>query len=209
MQDKTWFTIDGTLEPIDFSGPSFFRFPLELAELVVNRFSNPGDWVLDPFCGFGTTLVAVQNLGRQAIGFEKDPHRGAFAARQVVPPSRVLIEDSLRVLEHELPPFDLTFTSPPYLSLRDEGTEQPVQEYVDDLVNIFEAVRGCMKPQGMVVIELSNVRQQGGIRPTLWEAGRALSELFSLEDEVVRCNTGKELAAPGYNHSTLLVYRVE
>ena len=94
MRDKTWFTIDGTLEPIDFSGPSSFRFPLELAEFVVNRFSNPGDWVLDPFCGFGTTLVAAQNLGRQAIGFEKDPQRGVFAAKRVLPPSRVFIEDS-------------------------------------------------------------------------------------------------------------------
>ena len=208
MQDKTWFTIDGTLEPIDFSGPSFFRFPPELAELVVKRFSNPGDWVLDPFCGFGTTLVAAQNLGRQAIGFESDSQRGAFAARQVVPPSRVLIEDSRRILERELPPFDLTFTSPPYLSLREDATEQPVQEYVNDLVNILEAVGGCMKPRSRVVIELSNVRREDEIRPTLWEAARALSELFCFEDELVRCNTGEELAAPGYNHSTLLVFRV-
>ena len=209
MQDKTWFTIDGTLEPIDFSGPSFFRFPLELAELVVNRFSDPGDWVLDPFCGFGTTLVAAQNLGRRAIGFEKDLQRGAFAGKRVVLPSRVLIEDSRRISEHELPPFDLTFTSPPYLNLRDEGAEQSVQEYVSDLINIFKAIRDCMKPRSKVVIELSNVRREGGIRPTLWEAGQALSEVFCLEDELVRCNTGEELAAPGCNHSTLLVFRVD
>ena len=209
MQDKTWFAIEGTLEPIDFPGPSFFRFPLKLAEFVVNRFSNPDDWVLDPFCGFGTTLVAAQHLGRQAIGFEKDPQRGAFAAKRVAPPSRVLIEDSRHVLDHELPPFDLTFTSPPYLSLRDEGKEQSVQEYVNDLVNIFQAIRGCMIPRSKVVIELSNVRQEGGIRPTLWEAGRALCELFCLEDELLRCNTGEELAAPGCNHSTLLIFRVD
>ena len=208
MHDKTWFTIDGTLEPIDFSGPSFFRFPLELAERVVNRFSNPDDWVLDPFCGFGTTMRAAQNLGRQAIGFEKNAQRGAFAAKRVVPPSRVLIGDSRRIKEHELPPFDLTLTSPPYLSLREDVTEQPVEEYVSDLVNIFDVIRRCMKPRSKVVIELSNIRRADDIRPTLWEAGRALSELFCLEDELVRCNTGEELAAPGYNHSTLLVFRV-
>ena len=209
MQDKTWFAIEGTLEPIDFPGPSFFRFPLELAELVVKRFSNPGDWVLDPFCGFGTTLVAAQHLGRQAIGFERDFQRGAFAAKRVLPPSRVLTEDSRYILEYVLPSFDLLFTSPPYLSLRDGKTEQPVQEYLIDLVKTFEAIRGCMKPRSKVVIELSNVSKADGIRPTLWEAGRALSELFCLEDELLRCNTGEELAAPGYNHSTLLIFRVD
>ena len=148
---KTWFTIDGTLEPIDFSGPSFFRFPLELAEFVVNRFSNPGDWVLDPFCGFGTTIVAAQNLGRQAIGFEKNHQRADFAAKRVLPPSRVLTEDSRYIPQYELPSFDLLFTSPPYSSLRDGKTEQPVQEYVIDLVNIFEAIRGCMKPRSNTI----------------------------------------------------------
>ena len=171
MQDKTWFTIDGTLESIDCSGPSFFRFPLELAELVVNRFSDPGGWVLDPFCGFGTTLVAAQNLGRQAIGLEKDHQRADFASKREFPPSCVLIEDSRYILDHELPSFNLLFTSPPYLSLRDGKTEQPVQEYVIDLVKIFEAIRGYMKPRSKVVIELSNVSKADGIRPTLWEAG--------------------------------------
>ena len=84
-----------------------------------------------------------------------------------------------------------------------------MQEYVIDLVKIFEAIRGCMKPRSKVVIELSNVSKADGIRPTLWEAGRALSELFCLEDEMVRCNTGTDLAAPGFNHSTLLVFRVD
>ena len=209
MQDKTWFTIDGTLESIDCSGPSFFRFPLELAELVVRRFSNPGDWVIDPFCGFGTTLVAAQNLGRQAIGLEKDHQRADFASKRELPPSCVLIEDSRYILDHELPSFNLLFTSPPYLSLRDGKTEQPVQEYAIDLVKIFEAIRGYMKPRSKVVIELSNVSKADGIRPTLWEAGRALSELFCLEDEMVRCNTGTDLADPGFNHSTLLVFRVD
>jgi hypothetical protein len=34
---KTWFAIDGALEPIDYAGPTFFRFPLELAERVVTE----------------------------------------------------------------------------------------------------------------------------------------------------------------------------
>lgn len=98
MPHKTWLAIDGTSDSIDFPGPSFFRFPLEQAEFVVDRFSNPGDWILDPFCGFGTTLVAAQHLGRQAIGFEKDLQRFAFAAKRLLHPSRVFPDDSRHIL---------------------------------------------------------------------------------------------------------------
>jgi site-specific DNA-methyltransferase (adenine-specific) len=44
--------------------------PLALLDLIIQASSNPGDVVLDPFCGCGTTLAAAQNLGRQWIGID-------------------------------------------------------------------------------------------------------------------------------------------
>lgn len=46
-------------------------FPLELPRRLVQLLSFPGDVVLDPFCGSGTTLVAAMELGRQAIGYDR------------------------------------------------------------------------------------------------------------------------------------------
>jgi len=44
--------------------------PLALLERIVSGSSNPGDIVLDPFCGCGTTIDAAQKLGRQWIGID-------------------------------------------------------------------------------------------------------------------------------------------
>ena len=47
------------------------QMPLKLAERMIKYCSNPGDTVLDPFAGSGTTLVAARSLGRNAIGVEE------------------------------------------------------------------------------------------------------------------------------------------
>src|SRR4029077_9208569 len=44
--------------------------PLALLERIIRSSSNPGDVVLDPFCGCGTTIHAAQKLGRQWIGID-------------------------------------------------------------------------------------------------------------------------------------------
>ncbi len=44
--------------------------PLALLERILQASSNPGDVVLDPFCGCGTTVHAAQKLGRQWIGID-------------------------------------------------------------------------------------------------------------------------------------------
>jgi len=44
--------------------------PLALLERIIEASSNPGDVVLDPFCGCGTAIAAAQTLGRQWIGID-------------------------------------------------------------------------------------------------------------------------------------------
>jgi site-specific DNA-methyltransferase (adenine-specific) len=44
--------------------------PLALLERIIEASSNPGDVVLDPFCGCGTAVHAAQKLGRQWIGID-------------------------------------------------------------------------------------------------------------------------------------------
>lgn len=44
--------------------------PVELLEKLIEVFTDPGDVVIDPVAGSGSTLIAAENVGRKAFGFE-------------------------------------------------------------------------------------------------------------------------------------------
>ena len=47
-------------------------FPIELPRRLILLYSFPGDTVLDPFMGSGTTALAALETGRKYVGFEKE-----------------------------------------------------------------------------------------------------------------------------------------
>jgi len=57
--------------------------PLKLLERIVLLASNPGDRVLDPMCGSGTTLVAARKLARRWMGIDRSPIAIRTAARRL------------------------------------------------------------------------------------------------------------------------------
>jgi site-specific DNA-methyltransferase (adenine-specific) len=57
-------------------------FPIELPSWFIRLLSNPGDSVLDPFAGSGTSIEAALALGRKAVGIEiKQEYVDAFRAK--------------------------------------------------------------------------------------------------------------------------------
>lgn len=53
---------------------------IDIVDRLINRYSNPGDVVYDPFCGLGTVPVRAMKLGRRGAGSELNP---AYFADQV------------------------------------------------------------------------------------------------------------------------------
>jgi adenine-specific DNA-methyltransferase len=71
----------------EFKDPQYPSYPteknLDLLKFIIEASSNPGDLVLDCFCGSGTTLVAAQQLGRKWIGIDQSAHAIEVAERRL------------------------------------------------------------------------------------------------------------------------------
>lgn len=72
-------TVAASYEPV----PHPTTKPLPLMCELVSLFSDPGELILDPFAGSGTTGVACKMLGRRFIGWELNPDYHAIATRRL------------------------------------------------------------------------------------------------------------------------------
>ena len=68
-----------------FSEAHFATMPVELAETCILAGSRPGDTVLDPFMGAGTTAYAALKHQRNAIGAELNPEYIKICQRRIAP----------------------------------------------------------------------------------------------------------------------------
>jgi site-specific DNA-methyltransferase (adenine-specific) len=62
--------------------------PILLLERIIELVTSPGDWVLDPFCGSGTTLVAAKLNNRNAIGIDALSDAVSLATERLQNPTK-------------------------------------------------------------------------------------------------------------------------
>ncbi len=63
--------------------PHPYQKPEKLVERILQASTNPGDLVIDPFLGSGTTAVVARRLGRRYLGFEIDPAHVRLALKRL------------------------------------------------------------------------------------------------------------------------------
>lgn len=71
------------IAPQPFPEAHFATFPTEIPRLCIKAGSKPGDTIMDPFVGSGTTLVVADQLDRDGIGIELNPEYAEMARRRV------------------------------------------------------------------------------------------------------------------------------
>jgi DNA modification methylase len=58
-------------------------FPEDIPHRLMKLFTQPNDWVLDPFNGAGATTKAAYDLDRRGVGFDLEPRYVDFASRRL------------------------------------------------------------------------------------------------------------------------------
>jgi len=161
-------------------------FPIALATRVIELFTHKGELVLDPFVGSGTTLVAAQDLDRNAVGFDLQPDYVELSSSRLNGgPQRVVCDDARNIPTHVEPEsLGLIFTSPPYANLlnrkrknksrRDRNTKQlgrveqysqdprdlgilELDQYAQAMGDVFESLLPLLRPKAHCVINVPDM----------------------------------------------------
>ena len=188
------------------------RFSEDFARYFIQEYSLTGQVVFDPFAGFGTTLLTAESMGRIPSGIEFDPRRAAYIQARLQRPESLIHGDSRQMSEYDLPYFDFSLTSPPYMSKNDR--EDPFSAYtllgrgyaayLQDLQQIYAQVRLKMNPDAHVVVEVSNLKDLVDVTPLAWDVAAALSQVLTFEGEIILA--WDHYYGYGYDHSYALVF---
>ena len=189
--------------------------PLGLLERIITTSSNPGDVVLDPFCGGGTTVAAAQQLGRQWVGMDithlaiallksrlqEDFGLAALTDYAVVGEPRDA--DGARAL-WEQDPFQFQYWAVSLLAAQpqDNARRRGADSGLDGLLYFIDAPRRAVRKIVVQVkggrVSVAQIRELAGVM----EREKAAMGLFITLAEPTR-PMQQEAAAAGFYHSEL------
>ena len=166
------------------------HFTEALAASVIAHTTQPGDLVLDPFAGYGTTVVVAERMGRRAIGIELVPEHLEIARRRSAGNVTLILGDSRELSRHVDEPVDLVFTSPPYMAGADH-VENPLTGYATDdgdyatylgeIGAIFAQAVTLLRPGGRIVVNVANVvSTDGRVTPLAGDLARVIDQHLPL-----------------------------
>ena len=168
------------------------RFTEQLVAFFVERLTVPGDVVLDPFAGFGTTPVVAEAMGRDGWGIEIDSERVTYIRDHVAAPDHIIEADARALATLRIPPIALVVTSPPFSAPGDprdaldgyRGPSPGYAAYLAGLRDVFRQVRALLAPGGWIVIEAADLSRSGEVAPLPLDIADAVGEVVAFAGEI-------------------------
>lgn len=171
---------------------------------LIYDYAKPGDRILDPFSGLGTTLVAAGLLGFEATGIEIDASRVSLTEARLakVPAAKLdrskvsVRKGDARALPFDANTFDLVLSSVPYFGADrspDHGWTRSTgqlyfseiyEEYLGHIEVVIKELARVLKPGGRCVLVAENIRNRDShFFPIAWDIARIMGFLFQMKDE--------------------------
>jgi DNA modification methylase len=184
--------------------------PLALLERVIRTSSNPGDLVLDPFCGCGTTVHAAQQLGRRWIGIDIThlavnliKHRlldafGAAAKFNVVG-EPVSLSDAAELAKQD--PYQFQWWALGLVGARPVEQKKGADRGIDGRLYFHDEGKGGKTKQIVISVKAgqTTVSHLRDLRGVLDREGAEIGVLLAIEDPTKPMRT--EAAAAGFYES--------
>lgn len=220
LDGKTWirysisiWDLSKTVEETRLRHPALF--PVALVKRLLDIYTRPGDVVLDPFMGAGSTLVAAQELKRQGIGFEISSKFIALAKQRIkngstqeaAAPAPVIYPEDARHLGRYVASdsVDIVITSPPYWDIhcqrrtadgkeprpyspseQDLGNISDYTLFLDALSSVFDQLFKVLKPGHWCVLIVMDIRKGSRLFPLHIDCIQRMTDTgFSLEDIII------------------------
>jgi DNA modification methylase len=140
-------------------------FPEELAYRLIMLFSRRGDWVLDPFCGSGTTNFMALCLGRNTIGYDVEPRYIELAKKRCKGKGIFYCKSSESMEEIESNQIQLCVTSPPYLNVRNYSQNPRdignMKNPYPALERVLTEIYRVLAPSGTFCLNVAGVAIEG------------------------------------------------
>jgi hypothetical protein len=171
-------------------------FSESFVEWALERYTRPGDVVLDPFGGFGTTVAVAERMGRVGFCVELLEDRAEHIRGRVAHPERVITGDARAIADLDLPMAAFSLSSPPYMT-RTDHPQNPLTgyatldgdyaTYLREVADVYAQVATTMSSGARLAVNVANLRTAAGVSPLAWDLGGVLSERLALDEELTIC----------------------
>lgn len=172
------------------------NFVPQIPHQLMMRYTRTSDWVLDPFCGSGTTLIEAIRMGRNSVGVEINPEvfsRTKLAVESIPRTNtraEIVLGDSLAVdmkpvMERNgISSFDMVLLHPPYWDIirfsdnqADLSTSPDLESFLSRFRQIAEKSISVLKSGGYMGLVIGDAYRDGEIVPLGFRCMDAVASL--------------------------------